>query len=364
MLKNHCSQKGVSGKILEYNNIRYFRRRILMKKEIWKKMKSPFLKYSISSTGRVRNDKTGYLFLCSNKISGYIRVALSGDDKKTHYKFIHVLVADAFCNKSDENHSEVHHKDRNRENNNVENLEYISPIENRRDKNHMNRKSRSVLQYDLDGKFIRKWDRIVDTPFKSNKNISSACAGRLKSAHGFLWEYYEEKIEGEEWKDFIFNERKIRVSNFGRIELPSGKKTYGREQNGYRLVNVDSKSSFVHRLVMILFDPCNSMDMVVNHKDSNRSNNRIENLEWITQKQNTIHSWKKEGKGVRNIRKRKVLSIDQIGDVVEYSSISEASVKLGVSKGNICMVCNGNRKSAGGFMWKYKDLSEESELLK
>jgi hypothetical protein len=91
-------------------------------------------------------------------------------------------------------------------------------------------------------------------------------------------------------------------------------------------------------------------DFVVNHKDFNKQNNCVENLEWVSQQQNSIHSTKN---WTANPRKCKVVKISADKIITTYDSMHEAASKNNISKGNICMCCQGKRKTAGGFQWKY-----------
>ena len=318
----------------------------------WKKMKSPFSKYSISDKGQIKNNKTNYVFTNTRKTGGYIRVSLVNDEGKSICKLMHLLVAEYFIGKKAKNKI-VHHKDANRLNNNVSNLAYISQKENCKNvKGKSGNKSRSVVQYDLSGNFVKKWDRIKDIPY-GRSNIISVCNGRLKQAYSYIWKYFEEKIAGEQWNRTIFNSKAIEVSNMGRVKLHSGKITYGSViENGYNIVNIGGKSIFVHRLVLSSFRKIKGWKKyTVNHKDYDKTNNKLNNLEWMTQKDNNSHSWKKKRKN--NVRKCEVVRIDKNGNKKIYKSMEEASARNSISKGNICMVCKGQRKTASGFKWEY-----------
>jgi hypothetical protein len=107
----------------------------------------------------------------------------------------------------------------------------------------------------------------------------------------------------------------------------------------------------VHKLVCLAFhgNPI-AKTMVVNHKDSNRSNNRPDNLEWVTQSQNrtVIRDWR------ANVWKRKVVKIADDGTETVYPSLQAASLAEKTSKGNICMTCRGLRKKCVGYRWEYR----------
>lgn len=103
----------------------------------------------------------------------------------------------------------------------------------------------------------------------------------------------------------------------------------------------------VHRLVAMAFLPNPNNLPVVNHKDFNRSNNNIENLEWCSHYDNIHHALKKP-----NRRKcgRKVLCVET--DEV-FDSITLAARMANKSIGAIFNALNGISKTAGGYSWKY-----------
>ena len=132
--------------------------------------------------------------------------------------------------------------------------------------------------------------------------------------------------------------------------------------NGYFLVSlVDGKglvkNRFVHRLMAQTFleNPLNKPQ--VNHKDGNKTNNSLDNLEWVTGKENSIHA---VNLGLTT-HYHCFVGVEQvINDMViaSFKSIKDAERTTGVASQNICKVCNNKRKSAGGFSWRYKKSSE------
>ena len=108
-----------------------------------------------------------------------------------------------------------------------------------------------------------------------------------------------ENLPGEIWKDF----HGYQVSNLGRIRSfkeSSYQYTYLLKQKitkeGYCKVTLvidgHSKNFFVHRLVAILFLKEEPGHTIVNHKNGNTLDNKVDNLEWVTQKDNVIHAYK------------------------------------------------------------------------
>ena len=316
--------------------------------EQWAKIGIPFSKYSISDRGRVRNDSTGYIFNNKNLSCGYVKVSLVSDDGLQTYHLVHRLVASAFL---DGEGDVVHHVDGNRRNNFVENLQYTTQKNNcLHARQPCLRKSRAVLQCDLEGNPLKKWESVKDIPF-NHSNVIGVCAGRLKTAYGYVWKYADDVLPGEMWKTTLFDGKSVKVSSAGRVELVSGKRTFGWKLNGYRVVSFGNKSVFVHRLVCAAFHYCDCSDkMVVNHKDFNKENNSVENLEWASQRENCLHGLVKKR---RNVRRSTVKQILGDGAELIYPSIEVAARTIGVSKGNICSVCRGLRQTAGGYKWEY-----------
>lgn len=170
-----------------------------MKKEIWKDIEEYEGLYQISNFGNVKNKKNKKIKEATH-YHGYKYVMLS-KNKKQKKKYIHRLVAQAFI-ENPNNYKEVNHKDGNKENNYIDNLEWCTRSYNvlHSYKNHLlvakkgknNSMSKPVVQYTNDGIFIKKWDCINDV-FRALKIrdicISRCCRGLQKTAGGFKWKY-------------------------------------------------------------------------------------------------------------------------------------------------------------------------------
>lgn len=99
--------------------------------------------------------------------------------------------------------------------------------------------------------------------------------------------------------------------------------------------------------------------MEVNHINENRTDNRAENLEWVTRKQNSNHGHHNERlkRSTKNSHGKPVLMLDlETGEAIrEFVTCSEAARSVGVSKTCISKCCLGKSRTAGGYCWKYKE---------
>lgn len=134
---------------------------------------------------------------------------------------------------------------------------------------------------------------------------------------------------------------------------------YPHKKTGYVkiwLYNTEHKNKCVllHRMIALAFCEKEPQKNEVNHIDGNKLNNRADNLEWVTRDENLRHAYE-HGLMPNCTVSRKVLAINiETGERAEFSSIYTASKLTGISKGNICMACKGDRPYAGGFYWQYK----------
>ena len=127
---------------------------------------------------------------------------------------------------------------------------------------------------------------------------------------------------------------------------------------GYYVVNLhkDGKGHTmqVHRLVAQAFIPNPKNLPEVNHKDEDKLNNRVDNLEWCDSAYNTNYGTSLQRK--TEATRLAVLQYDFDGNfIAEYPSSKEASEAAGVDRSLISKCCRGQRRTAGGFVWKYKE---------
>ncbi|CAH6421484.1 HNH endonuclease [uncultured virus] len=349
-----------------HKNLEWIKIQEMNNSEIWKDIKGYEDRYQISNFGNVKS-------LLSKKNlnkkiqNSYYVVHLTNINKIDKYLKIHRLVAIHFIENSDPlKKTKVDHIDNNKINNHFENLRWVTTKENN-DYYQKNHKPKNViLQYNKELLFIKKWlsiDEIIKTN-NYDRNWLLKCIKHNKIAYGFLWKY--EKIivkkniilqKNEIFKNISLFEEKdfsnYEISNYGNVKnLKTKKFLHPSKKHDYMKVHLTDKKISktywikIHKLVAFKFvNGKTNIKNKVNHIDKTKLNNYYKNLEWVTQKQNVIHSC---GKKINQID----LETNQILNT--FSTIREAYDFLGKNiNGQISFCCQGKIKNAYGYKWSY-----------
>lgn len=163
--------------------------------EIWKDINGYIGLYQVSNLGNVKSIKRNVILKPNSHTKGYLKVHLYKGGVKSA-KYIHRLVAESFI-PNPKNYLQVNHKDENKKNNIVDNLEWCDVVYNVNYGSGVNRRSKviskKVMQLDLNGNIIKIWNSISETNKYGfyHQNIIACCKGRLKTHRGYLWKYYE-----------------------------------------------------------------------------------------------------------------------------------------------------------------------------
>jgi hypothetical protein len=169
----------------------------------------------------------------------------------------------------------------------------------------------------------------------------------------------------EEWK-LIENSVNYEVSNYGEVRNKITMNILKTSVMGGYLalsLHISNKKVIlkIHRLVAICFLVCPDETYIVNHKDGNKTNNHVENLEWVSRSENAKHAFRL---GLNKGKKIKVTkyTLDDVF-IREYDSLADAEKETGIFQTHISKVCRGERKTAGGYIWKYSDGYAENQHI-
>ena len=180
----------------------------------------------------------------------------------------------------------------------------------------------------------------------------------------------------EEWKTAVGFEGRLEVSSIGRVRSIQHidernrlwpervLKPYGTGRcRRYMAVSISGRNVKVHRLVAATFLPPDHLRTSVNHKNGDPTDNRVENLEWCTTRENVKHAFDVLGRagcgghsgksGARHHCSRAISAKLPDGSERHFGSASEAARALGLGRSSVIRVANGVYASTKGhrFVW-------------
>ena len=333
--------------------------------------------WQVSSEGRCRNSRGG-ISHGTVRLSRYCEVQIGCR------KFqVHRLVAHAFLElPQSEAAWQVNHIDGNRSNNRIDNLEWVSQSENTLHSyatnpsrgNAGSAKARSVM--------IRPLGSCNWTRFSSIKLAAEAMSRPYRTVHsrcrrnsqvdGYEYKFATVKqveLPGEEWRHMIDprSGRRVpgrNVSSQGRIKSKAGYISCGHSRaDGYSSTQIKTRSmsqyrfESVHRLVAASFlgPPPSPEHSQVNHKDGNKSNNAVENLEYVTPAENLAHhfaSWKGYNPLSKAVLSR-ACGTNQ--EWTHHPSITHAAKTWGLHRGTVSACARGSQKQTHGYEFQFAE---------
>lgn len=325
-----------------------------------------FPNYKISNSGIVKNFKTNNIIkqvLCGQ----YYKVTLndSPNKKLKNYK-IHRLVGEYFITNPD-NFNIIDHIDGDKLNNNVTNLRWCSPSTNVNNWYSKRTKYNKIEQYNLQNELLKTWNSVSSIEKELNikgGSIRGCCNGNMPTYKGFIWKYTQQdrkqqskttidlsnyvcigKINGNDFSKYSISKDGSIIINTKKQKEITFFTTHHKYKSVYLYTNTKTKFQLlVHKIINKVLKNGN-YDDIIDHIDSNRVNNTIENLESVTRKENTIRAVGKSVKQI-DIKTNELIKI--------FRSLQDAFSELNKTYGaNIRLVCNGERKSAFGYKWEW-----------
>lgn len=346
---------------------------------IWKPIKD-FPYYEVSNTGLVKNIIRNVVARPSSNSCGYIRIGLTKEKfGKPQMFLMHRLVAEAFIPNDDETKTLVNHKNGITTDNHVENLEWCTHSENiihAHKSGLIEKYERKINQYDLSGNFIKSFKSAEEAGYylggkSSAQSVRKVCRGIRESHLGFKWSFNAPRVSEEENKDLEnetwkeYRDSGYFISTCGRVKSKRNgdiKALSQRNKNTYVEIQIriknESKSFKIHRLVAELFIPNNDLQKIeVDHINGDKSNNHVNNLQWITPDDNK-----------RKAQNMKVLQYNLDGVFIkEWNSLTEIEKTLGdeFNRRTIRVLCSKKTDSSKNtiiqnpsvynFIWKLVD---------
>lgn len=341
--------------------------------------------YLITNKGRCFSKKTNKE-LSSRLRTGYKTVGLwynkNDSEIEKENLSVHILVYITFKNDYDSKKI-IDHIDGNKLNNDIMNLRCISQSDNVKNAYVNNDKmfQQKIIQaFDKNNNLIKEFNSTKEASIFINHtnttSITNCLRGYYKSAGCYIWKFKDDNINEEKKNKYIDIKNDEEYKCIGKINNEDYSNYYINKDgiiinkkynnnrkisiftnaNGYSVVYLfymeNKKKQFqLHRLLGKIFlkdgeKYFNDKKYVINHIDENKTNNKINNLEWTTYKQNTNHSCA-----------RKVVKIDlKTNEIIKtYNSVTEASKDNLTGISTISYACNGKRKTLFGYKWKYLD---------
>ena len=262
----------------------------------------------------------------------------------------------------------VNHKNGDKGDNRMENLEvltYKGNTEHAWENNLISKWERKVKQISMDGELIAEFNSLREAERETGiplYNISKVCRGNMKITGGCKWEYNDNKEEiapkdVHKWKR-VKGFPEYRISSDGIVYTSKRKKVMSQQKKGnYLTVKLfeDGKPKFkrVHILVAEAYIPNPDNLPNVNHINGEHTDNRVENLEWLTKRDNSQRACD-TGLCPRPKGKAVIQYDNDWNEIARFTHIQDAHKASGAHPDTITLVCNGKRQRSGGYKWKWQ----------
>lgn len=291
---------------------------------------------------------------------GYQTICLAINNKKSTL-YIHRIIAETFVKNNDpNNYTVVDHIDRDPSNNDYKNLRWVNYSINNSNKDPEAFGKKKINQFDIKGNFIASYNSITEAQIltKTSKEISRCLRGDIPyvisrkdgEATKFIWRY-------DDPNNLIRHgipENAVQIKEYPSYWITPDNKIYSELSKkyikthiigGYYTVDLRNKGSkkrkfYLHRLVaehFIINKPENYQNLFINHIDGCRLNNNVENLEYVTIRENNIHSIEVLNNGRKKIicydtYTEEILKFKSVKAIAEYFDVSIQSMSQTIKK--------------------------------
>ncbi len=332
--------------------------------EVWLPIAIENCLYQVSTHGKIKT-KIGHIMKPSDS-HGYEQLKITVNEARKTFQ-VHTLVALTFLFNID-NKKEVNHIDGNKKNNMANNLEWVTRSENATHSIQVmkkTKKTRALLQYNEKGEFIKRFESVkyaIEETGISQWLIRDCANKKDRIYKGFMWAWEKEIDHDVDLTNFVD------IPEFGKYMISKKGEIYSKcfkrllvittDEEGYKriiLLKIDKiqYQKLIHRLLAEIFIPNPYNLPVVNHKDGDKNNNDLLNLEWVSLSENSQHAVK------TGLIKTKPVE-QWLNNVLikKYTSVQEAHRETKLDASGIVKACKGVYKTVGGYTWKYSNVNK------
>jgi hypothetical protein len=270
--------------------------------EEWKKIEGikdvdDLSSYRISNYGRIKNIKVGHIMKCSCNNGYYVAKIHNSENDVVNLTVSRTVLIIFKGYDEDETKNVVNHIDGNKSNNHISNLEWTTQKENvHHALKHklVGLHNKKIIKCDKDGKGIETYDSIIEAAKSINltrHSINKVLKGDNQTAGGFKWKYADKKNEIQEIDLTGF----VKIEGYDYYMVSKKGEVYSSQQRKKLLIPCKNlkgalyvtlneekkkKNCYIQQLVAQAFLPNPENKERVKHKDGNKENNNVDNLEW------------------------------------------------------------------------------------
>jgi hypothetical protein len=327
-------------------------------------------RYHVYKDGRIYANTRSKKFMNPQLSNGYQSIKINN---KTHLRINRLVAIGFVVNDDPENKTIVNHIDSDKLNNHYTNLEWVTCSENllhycRNHVNPSNYNRVTIIEMNLTDETEIEYDSLVNAANGiqiHRSTIQRRLSGETNIPH--------KNINGKEynWKykyppssTIDIPEGSVQIKDYPNYYITKQGEIYSKNKQNYKLQSItdDYKraplskngketSFFVHRLVAEAFIANPESKPFVNHKNSIKTDNRVENLEWVSAQENSVHHHAQDSSAIRREVYQKNSETHEI--INTFRSMKDATSITGHCNEYITKICNGKQVSKLPYYFQY-----------